>query len=145
MTVAFFGHRDRDYSKHYDQLFEIVVDLIDNHGADKFLFGGYGQFDFFSARTVYEVKKVRPHIKMTKVLAYYPVKAENFYLWKGYDDSVYPPIGEGTPRFAIVRRNRWIVENSDFIISGIKRECGGAYTAVRYAKKLKKPVLNLCE
>ena len=38
-----------------------------------------------------------------------------------------------------------IKENSDFIISGIKREYGGAYAAVRYAKRLRKPVLNLCE
>ncbi|MBQ9081188.1 MAG: hypothetical protein IJY26_00950 [Clostridia bacterium] len=145
MTVAFFGHRDRDYFEYHDKLLDIILDLVDNYDADKFLLGGYGRFDSFAAQTVYEVKKIRPHIKTTKVLAYYPVKAENFYLWKGYDDSVYPPIGEGLPKFAIVRRNRWIVENSDFIVSGIRQKYGGAYTAVCYAKKLKKPVLNLCE
>ena len=46
-------------------------------------------------------------------------------------------------RFAIVYRNRYIVENSDVIISFAQHKSGGAYKAVRYAEKIGKAVKNL--
>lgn len=45
MTVAFFGHRDTPPIIE-PKLKEIIIDLIENHDADKFLVGNNGNFDF---------------------------------------------------------------------------------------------------
>ncbi len=145
MATAFFGHRHFNGAKYHDILFNMVLTLVDKHHEDKFLFGGYGQFDAFAAQTVYEVKKIRPHVKMTLVLPYCPGKIENFTLWEGYDDCIYPPIEEGPIKFAITRRNRWMVKNSDMIIAGVNCSYGGAYDAIKYAQRAHTLVVNLCD
>lgn len=61
-----------------------------------------------------------------------------------YDDSVYPPL-ENTPlRFAIVKRNQWMIDNSQLIVAYVKYSWGGATKAVTYAKKKNKQIINLC-
>ena len=41
----------------------------------------------------------------------------------------------------IHKRNQWIVDNSSVIIGYIKRDCGGAYKALKYAEKQKKYIV----
>ena len=36
-----------------------------------------------------------------------------------------------------------MVEKSDLVICYVERESGGAYSAIKYAKKLKKRVVNI--
>jgi hypothetical protein len=63
-----------------------------------------------------------------------------------YDDVIIPDVLAGVhPKSAITKRNRWMVENSDFIIAYVLRDHGGAYSAVKYANKIGCPVKNLCE
>ena len=47
------------------------------------------------------------------------------------------------PKAAIKARNRWLVENSDIIIGYSIRDYGGAYTALRYAERLKKNTIHI--
>lgn len=44
---------------------------------------------------------------------------------------------------AIQKRNRWMVDQSDFVLSGIYRDFGGAYQTIRYAKRIGKTVIDL--
>ena len=37
-----------------------------------------------------------------------------------------------------------MVEQSNLVIAFVEREKGGAYEAVKYAKKLKKSIINIC-
>jgi hypothetical protein len=60
-----------------------------------------------------------------------------------YDECIYPPIETTYPKFAILRRNEWIIEKSDFIIFYVSRTFGGAYKAMKYAIKLNKKFINL--
>lgn len=60
-----------------------------------------------------------------------------------YDSIIYPEIEDKPLRFAIVYRNRYIVESSDIIIAFIQHKSGGTYKAVRYAEKIGKAVNNL--
>ncbi|MBE6646325.1 MAG: DUF1273 domain-containing protein, partial [Ruminococcaceae bacterium] len=50
-------------------------------------------------------------------------------------------IGRTHPKCAITKRNRWMVEACDLFICYVEREDGGAYTAMKYAKKLEKKVI----
>lgn len=61
-----------------------------------------------------------------------------------YDEIVIPDvIGKAHPKAAITLRNRWMVDTADLIIAYIECEEGGAYSAVKYAKKLNKKVVNI--
>ena len=46
------------------------------------------------------------------------------------------------PKSAITKRNRWMAENSDFVVTYVYRDFGGAYDAKKYALKLGKTVFE---
>lgn len=58
--------------------------------------------------------------------------------------SIYPDGLETVPKqFAIEKRNKWMVQQSQMAIGYCKKKYGGAYTALRYAKNQKKKVIFL--
>ncbi len=68
------------------------------------------------------------------------------YYEKYYDRVMIPEsIGKTHPKGAITKRNRWMIEQADLLICYVEREEGGAYAAFKYAKKLKKQIVNLAE
>ena len=54
-----------------------------------------------------------------------------------FDESIYPDIEKTPPRFAIVKRNEWMINNSDFLIAYVEHNWGGAAKTLEYAKKKK--------
>lgn len=73
----------------------------------------------------------------------YTVKYIEYYE-NYYDEIVIPEaIGKAHPKAAITLRNRWMVDNADLVIAYIEHKEGGAYSAVKYAKKLNKKVVNI--
>ena len=75
------------------------------------------------------------------VLAYLPSQR------KGYDDygcSIYPEGLESVPpRFAIEKRNKWMVARADRCLCFINYPLGGAFRFARPAKKKGLAVINL--
>ncbi|MBR3934040.1 MAG: DUF1273 family protein [Clostridia bacterium] len=140
MTVTFCGH-SKVYSESKEvteKLTKIVEELI-NEGADEFLLGGYGHFDHISARVVKNLKEKYPHITSRLVIPY----LNRQYDMKLYDDSVYPPI-ETTPlRFAISKRNEYMVMWSDVVVSYVYCRFGGAYNTLQFAKRKKKRIIEI--
>lgn len=139
MICAFFGHR-RVYTDLEPKLRRAITELIEEHRVSEFYFGCEGDFDRMVKRTLLSIQKEHEHIRVTAVLA---------YLDKKYDDlpdSVFPEKLEGVPpRFAIHRRNRIMVDMSDFVIVYVSGCCGGAFDAMRYALRKDKRVINLAE
>ena len=63
-----------------------------------------------------------------------------------FDLVLIPSILEGVHyKHAIVLRNRWMVEQADYVIAMVERKEGGAYATLQYAKKKKKKIINLAE
>ena len=60
-----------------------------------------------------------------------------------YDDCIYPPLENVLPRFCILRRNEWMVDEADLIIAYVMHPLGGAYKTLEYARKKKKKIINL--
>lgn len=58
------------------------------------------------------------------------------------DDVVYPALEEVPKKFAISKRNEWIVDNSDLLIFFIDHRWGGAYNAYKYALKRGVKLIN---
>lgn len=141
MTVTFCGHRcTQDTPELRGWLTDCVEKLI-AEGADTFYLGGYGDFDRIAASVVWKLKQRYPQIESVLVLAYLgrEVNAEH------YDRTMYPEIEGGPMRFAISKRNRWLVDNSDVLIAYVILDSGGAAAARRYAMRRKKRIINYME
>ena len=141
MTVTFCGHRHTQDTPGLRSWLADSVERLIREGADTFYLGGYGDFDRIAASVVWTLKKKYPQIESVLVLAYLgrPVNAERF------DRTIYPEIEDGPMRFAITRRNRWMVDNSDVLIAYVILDSGGAAAARRYAMSKKKRVINYGE
>ena len=71
---------------------------------------------------------------------------DNFkeYYETSYDDVVVPGELDGVHyKSAITKRNRWMVEQSDWLIAFVYRNFGGAYATLRYAEKKGLRIINL--
>ncbi len=144
-TVSLFGHRDAsDLRKWEDRLAATIKELIQTKPYVSFLIGRNGHFDEMSASVIKRVQKEtgRDNSDITLVLAY-TVAVLNDYE-KYYDGILLPDCVCGAhPKAAITLKNRWMVEQSDLVITYISRTTGGAYAAMQYAKKRNKRIVNL--
>ena len=141
MTVTFCGHSEIHYSEDIEQkLFDIVEELIKN-GANEFLLGGYGNFDNLAAKALKKLKKKYAHINSILVIPYLDRK----YDLELYDSSVYPPLEDVPQRFAISKRNEWMIQNSEFVVAYVKYSWGGAIKTLEFAQRKSKKIINISE
>ncbi len=141
MTVTFCGHRTTQDTPELRTWLAGCVEKLIWEGANTFYLGGYGNFDRIAASVVWKLKEKYPQIESVLVLAYLgrDVNAEH------YDRTMYPEIEGGPMRFSIVKRNRWMVDNSDVLVAYIILDSGGAADTRRYAVRRKKRVINYRE
>ena len=146
-TVSLFGHREIDDYQRLDSALQFIInDLIKTKPYVNFLIGRNGEFDIYAASVIKSVQSSRrtENSALTLVLPYNV--ADIKYYEKYYDDIIIPEdIQNAHPKAAITLKNRWMVENSDLAIFCVERTNGGAYAAMRYAKKLNKPTVNIYE
>ncbi|MBO5904045.1 MAG: hypothetical protein J6Q64_01555, partial [Clostridia bacterium] len=60
-----------------------------------------------------------------------------------FDTIVYPPIENVPKKFAIPRRNEWMVEQANIVIACVSHSFGGAYDTYKHAKKKGKRIYNI--
>ena len=141
MVVTFCGHKEITGSDElHDRLLSVLRELI-SEGADSFLLGGYGAFDGLAASAVREMQAEFPHIRSTLVLPY----IDRSFNTELYNGSVYPPLENVPRRFAISRRNEWMVDQADVIIAFVNHGWGGAAATLRYAERKKKRIVWLAK
>ena len=140
-ACTFFGHADT--SEHITRLLEeTVIDLIEKHNVTSLYVGNHGNFDRIATAVLRRTRQRYPIIRYTIVLAYLPTGDKT--VWSEQDETLYPEGIETVPkRFAIVWRNRWMIENSDYVITHVHRPCGGAAKFKELAQKQHKTVINL--
>lgn len=136
-TCCGFGHRivlvDAD-----TELQKVLQDLIENKGVTCFLTGGLGEFDELFARAVCSMRSEYPQIQLCLVVPYLTKRLndQKEVFSSLYDEFILPAeLDDANKKAAIPLRNRWIVDNSDFVISAVHRDFGGAYEAVAYAAR----------
>lgn len=142
-----FGHRDI-FREGSDTLDLVVERLIVDENVKTFMTGGMGQFDSKFAASVRRLKLKHPDIELFLVLPYFSNALNTYknYYEEMYDEIIVPDAVIGAhPKSAITKRNRWMAEKSDFIVGFVHRDFGGAYTAIKYARKLGKPIFNLAQ
>lgn len=143
-TCTFFGHRDTP-NKIKPLLRKTLIELIVERNVTHFLIGNQGAFDTLVRNTLRSLKTTYPHIDYAIVLAYMP--SQN--LLDTFDEdttTVFPEGLETTPpRFAISKRNRWMIEQSAYIVTFVEHPIGGAATFEKLALKKGKTVINLAK
>lgn len=143
-ACTFFGHRDCP-DRIEAKLRRVLLDLIDHHGVDRFYVGNQGQFDSLAYHTVRELKKLRPHIDLVVVLAYFPLARDPYCTFSPEETIVADGIEDVHPRYAISHRNRWMIDRSDYAVVYVKRSYGGAKRFADLAERKKKTVLRLAD
>ncbi len=143
MVVTFCGNREISYSylEETEKRVRFEVERLINAGATEFLLGGYGKFDHLCARIVKELKEKYPHITSVLVVPY----IDKDYDKNLYDYSIYPEIERTPKKFAIVKRNEYMVNRADVVVTYLETTFGGAYKTSLYAKRKKKIIIDIFE
>jgi len=107
----------------------------------KFYVGHNGNFDRAVIRALKEVKKEHPQI--TYYIVRYSLELKIDY---NECETIFPEGLEKIPkRFALDRRNTWMVNNSNVVICYITRCHGGAHKFVKMAERRGLSVVNLAQ
>lgn len=138
MTVTFCGHSKLYKTDSFSKWLDVILPSLIEGGAGTFYLGGYGAFDGLAAAAVRKQKKIYPHIELILVLAYLDREIDA----SRYDSTTYPPLEKVPRRYAIVRRNEWMVSVSDVVISGVLHSWGGAARTLEFAQRKNKVVLQ---
>ena len=136
-VCTFFGHSDC-YSLDETVLKSAIEELI-HKGVDSFYVGNQGYFDGMVYCCLKKLRKLHPHIHLSVVLAYLPTKRCEYL---DLSDTIYPEI-EGHPKFAIERRNRYMIDMANICLCYVNHKWGGAYKFACMAKKRGLTVINL--
>ena len=147
MTCFFIGHRHVPYALR-PKLAEAIERHITQYGVTDFTVGHYGQFDAMAAQAVRDARKRHPGVALTLLLPYYPYREVR--IPEEYDRTFYPEGMELVPKsVAIVRANRYMVQNSDFLICYNAKLVGNTREIVDFALRREKKglirVTNLAE
>ena len=141
-SCFFIGHREAT-SELLPILKRTVAEHISEYGVTEFVVGDYGGFDHVAARAVISLKQQFPQITLSLLIPYHPVERP-IETPPGFDNTYYPPGMEKVPRkLAIVRANRYMVENVDYLIAYAWHPASNARNLVEYAEKRKVEVTNL--
>ena len=137
MIVMFCGHKEISEPDKLRRWLEETVEALIQRGADTFYLGGYGAFDRLAANVVWSKKRLYPSVQSVLVLPYLDRAVDA----TDYDSTIYPPLENVPRRFAISRRNEWMVDHSDVVVAYVIHEWGGAATTLRYAKRKHKEII----
>ena len=139
MVCTFFGHKDTP-KEIEPTLRSTLIDLIENKNVTVFYVGNNGNFDTMVRRQLEDLSQTYP-ITYSVVLAYLPTEKNRY---DKLTNTIYPEGLETVPkRFAISYRNKWMIQQSDVVVTYVTRNFGGAAQFKALAERLNKHIINL--
>ena len=148
-TCTFAGHREV-YQGGVGADIDAAIEKIIDQGDDSFNFlvGGMGEFDGLCSGAVRGAKRRHPEkqITLSLVLPYltHDLNENKEYYSLLYDEIIVPIELAGIHyKKAITARNRWLIDQSDFLIAFVMRDFGGAYSTLKYAEKKNLEIINI--
>lgn len=125
----------------YPKLVSVIEELIKNQNVKEFWAGNYGGYDKLCASAVRALKPKYPDIRLTLVVPYLTAEINEYkeMYYKNYDGILVADMPENTPKkVQILKANRYMVDNSDFLVCFVKYTFGGASKTLEYARKSKR-------
>ena len=146
MVVTFCGHAQFHGTEEYEQwVLRFLEEKVGDQKADIYL-GGYGGFDAFAYDCCKKYKEAHPKVSLVFVTPYLTEQYQKNcleYQKMRYDSILYPELENKPKRFAIIYRNRYMVEKADYIVAYVSHRWGGAYTTYQHARRKRKEIFNL--
>lgn len=149
-TCTFAGHREV-YAAYLDaKLEQAIADILLTDTKFVFYTGGMGEFDARCAAAVRTAKRRNPQldIQLCLVLPYLiqKINEDKDYYEHAFDRIIVPfELAEVHHKAAITKRNRWMVDSSDYLIAFVYRDFGGAYATLKYANQCGKKIIRLAD
>ena len=144
MIITFCGHSEIFGEEGLEE--QISATIGENACGDVlFYLGGYGTFDGMALRACQKYKEVHPSARIVFVTPYLDetyLKNRDFKL-RDYDETLFPEIEKTLPRYAIRKRNEWMIRQADLLIAFVDHDWGGAAKTLEYAVKRGKSCINL--
>ena len=148
MIITFCGHANFFKSEEYEQkILTFLEEKIGDQPADLYL-GGYGDFDSFAYDCCRKYQETHPKVSLVFVTPYLDVEYQKNHLdhqRTRYDSMIYPEIEDKPKRYAILYRNKYMVEKADYVVAYVSRNWGGAYQTYKHAKRRGKLIFNLAK
>lgn len=148
---TFAGHREAHAAGVTERINEALETILQTDAEFCFYTGGMGEFDRLCAAAVRRAKREHPNCKIELVLVL-PYLTESLNANKKYYESEFDGILVPMElmgvhyKGAIQKRNRWMVDQSDYLLAYIRRDFGGAFETWKYAKrKADLVILNIAE
>ena len=136
-SCFFIGHREAPEDIAANLASEVCRHITEL-GVTEFIVGHYGGFDSMAGQAVIAAKREFPYIRLLLLIPYHPAEAP-VDLPEGYDGTYYPPGMESVPRrYAIVRANRYVVDQTDYLIAYAWHPASNARELVEYAEARQK-------
>ena len=138
-ACTFFGHR---YAKSeiIPLLSSVIDELITKCGVKRFYVGTHGDFDWMVWDILSEKKKCYD-IEVLMVLCYMPKPGAFFP--EGTKTVLPEGIETVYPKNAIIFRNNWMIDNSDYVVTYVEYNSNGAGRFKRIAERKNKTVINI--
>ena len=148
MKITFAGHSVISSEKKIkDAVKEELRKIASEEEFVTFYIGGYGEFDRLCSCACRELGEERDGIEVVYVAPYISLseqtKVKELLESGKCDTSIYPPIENTPPKFAIIKRNEWMMTNADVVIAYVEHEYGGAYRSLQTARRKKKKIINI--
>ncbi|MBQ4099077.1 MAG: hypothetical protein IJC87_03005 [Clostridia bacterium] len=142
MIISFFGHANFSCDEQFFiQTVQTLQEIIGDSEVEFFV-GSYGNFDSFGLKCAKEIKLQRADVKITRVT---PYLNKEYAKDKLIDGNLYPEIEHVPPKFAIIKRNEWVIDKSDIVIFYMKFSTKKTYDFYLYAKRKNKRIINLAD
>ena len=139
MVCTFFGHKDTP-KEIEPTLRSTLIDLIENKNVNVFYVGNNGNFDTMVRHQLEDLSQTYP-ITYSVVLAYLPTEKNKY---DNLTNTIYPEGLETVPkRFAISWRNKWMIQQSDIVVTYVTHTYGGAWHQKELAEKMGKDISTL--
>ncbi|MBO5357445.1 MAG: hypothetical protein J6A95_06715 [Clostridia bacterium] len=141
MIITFCGHSDFIRKDEYEQrILDILEKETGDSGAEIYL-GEYGAFDSFAYECSKKFQQTHKNVSLVFITPYLLGIANDKKA--RYDNIIYPELERVPKRYAILKRNEYMIEKADVVIAFVNRNYGGAYKSYNYAKRKNKKLYNL--
>ena len=140
MVCTFIGHRDTSMTATLrKQLQDAIITLI-NHGVKLFYVGNNGSFDLLVQDVLLKVVQSYPSVRFDVVLSAINEKP----LIEKDCSTIFPEELELVPkRFAISKRNDYMIKHASFIISYVSHPFSNSIKFIEKAQQRGCTIINL--
>ena len=138
MVCTFFGHKDAPSS--IKMRLEEIIEALINEGMNNYYVGNNGNFDFYVQGVLENIVKKHNDIRFSVVLS--TINETAIGTKQKY--TVFPEgLENALPKFAILKRNDWMINNSQIVITYVRHNFSNSHKWLEKAKKKGLGVINL--